>query len=82
MKLKMNKISGIYEGPPGVFYDVKYDEIFALEWDGCEIYRKNVGVVGRLFYYHRKGETHRKIAMTGFEYTTYLGELGEPFRNK
>lgn len=37
-KHKMNKISGYYEGPSGVFYDFKNDKIFELIWFGRELY--------------------------------------------
>jgi len=27
-----------YDGPCGVFWDAKHQEIFILEWDGCQMY--------------------------------------------
>lgn len=80
--IKMNKISGYYEGPPGAFYDAKHDEIFALEWDGSECYRMSIHKrVGKFFDYHVRGATSRKTVVLGMDHVVYLGELGHPFRN-
>ena len=39
MKHDMNKESGYYQGPDGVFYDFKHDKIFELIWGGREVYK-------------------------------------------
>jgi hypothetical protein len=75
MKHKMNKISGYYEGPGGVFYDVKHDEIFILEFDGCQVWRRDVGVVGRFYKWVSRGVKDSKIAVIGMDNVIRLGEL-------
>ena len=78
-KHKMNKISGYYEGPAGVFYDFKHDKIFELIHCGAEILRRDVGIVGK-FYQHNRSITDFKrktdnTALTGMSNVIRLGEL-------
>ena len=80
MKLEINPISGYYEGPDGVFYDFKHDEIFELEWDGAEVFRVNENnIVGRYYKHiqsltdvHLKKHTTIVVGMGG---VIRLGDL-------
>lgn len=78
MKHDMNEKSGYYQGPDGVFYDSKHNEIFELEFEGARIYRKKHGVVGKAYRYRHSKNRKRgnaKVIFTGFENVIYLGEL-------
>lgn len=75
----MNKESGYYQGPDGVFYDFKYDKIFELIWRGKEVYRKDVGIAGKI-YVHAINQTDAKnradkTVLTGMDNVIRLGDL-------
>ncbi len=82
MKHNMNKMTGYYQGPPGVFYDRKHDEIFILTWDTNELHRriKNKFVKTGRAYRHIT-DNRKKLygpcttVMIGFDYIERLGEL-------
>lgn len=79
MKHKMNKISGYYEGPDGVFYNFKHDTIFQLEHTPIEIVRiinKRAVTVGKQ-YIHRPqiSSSNKPVAITGLRYCIRLGDL-------
>lgn len=79
MKHQMNKISGYYEGPGGVFYNAKFNEIFELEYEGGKIVRivkKKAVTVGK--FYRQKlehGVSYAKVCVTGMQSCIRLGDL-------
>lgn len=73
--MRINKLSGYYEGPDGVFYDFKHNEIFELIYDGCEIYRKNVGIVGKRYKYKTTISRTRNAVLTGMTNVIRLGAI-------
>lgn len=76
MKHKMNKHSKYYEGPDGVFYDFKHDDIFELEYAGGEIYNIKIHKIVGKRYWIRSCKCHKKqVGVTGMTNVIRLGEL-------
>lgn len=76
MKHKINKISGYYEGPDGIFYDQKYDQIFELELAYAQCYRRGIGIVGNTYDYRViQSKIHKTTIVCGLDNCIRLGDL-------
>lgn len=75
----MNAVSGYYQGIDGVFYDFKHDSIFELQFYGREIYRRDVGIVGKMYKHVQSLTDHRRktdnTGMVGMDNVIYLGQV-------
>lgn len=75
-KHDMNENSGFYQGPDGVFYDSKHDQIFELEYECSRVFRKGVGFVGEFYKYRTcQSKPMSMIALEGLDYCVRLGDL-------
>jgi len=65
-----------YDGPDGVFYDKKHDEIFVLEWTGAKWRDLRTGREnGRVYRYWRRGKYFSQASLIGMTYCVRIGEL-------
>jgi hypothetical protein len=75
-KEHINKKSGYYQGPSGVFYDARHDEIFTLQADGVELYNvPKKQFEGRFYDMTTPDGLKKHVVVTGLDKTTFLGEL-------
>jgi len=75
-KHDMNKVSGYYQGLDGVFYDMKHNVIFDLEYDAMKCFRKGVGIVGNMYVYRTCiSKPQNRTIIVEMDYCIRLGEL-------
>jgi len=70
----MKKAKKYYDGPSGVYYDRKDDEIFILEHTGERLWRRNVGDMGAQYNMIGKGFRRNKVYLEGMGHCECIEE--------